>query len=79
MQLKRIDAEVSEQALVKRINRVLAEQDQRVRRTRGERPLRDLGRYWVQDFRRNFAVATNIDLEALGRELGCLSTGEVVV
>ena len=77
--VKLLGAEVSEQALLKRINRVLAKRGQRVRRPRNQRARVDLGPYYVQDFKRNWIVATDIDLEGWGRDLDCLSSGETVV
>ena len=67
---------VSERALIQRINRVLASDDQKVVTTRGARAILDLGYYYVLDWRRNLAVQTDLDLESFGRELGCLKPWE---
>ena len=71
--------DVSEQALLKRINRVLAKRGERVRTPRSQRGRVELGVYYVSDVDRNYIVATDIDLEVWGRDLGCLTTREVVV
>jgi hypothetical protein len=46
--------------------------------TRGERARADLGDFYVVDVDRNFLVATHVDPEAYGRELGVLRQYEVV-
>jgi hypothetical protein len=67
---------VSERALIQRINRVLAKDGQRLRATRGERARLDFGWYWVHELSRNLCLDTHVDLESMGRELGCLKEWE---
>jgi hypothetical protein len=69
---------VSLRALLQRINRKLAAQEECLKATRGERGRHDLGDYYIVDVRRNFVVATHQDPETLGRELGALRPWEAV-
>jgi putative component of toxin-antitoxin plasmid stabilization module len=70
-------------ALVQRIDRRLAKDDQRLGATRSTREgmsnLRlNLGAYYVVDTNRNFVVATHVSPEDLGRELGVLKDWEAL-
>ncbi len=69
---------VSMRALIQRINRALAKEEEVLKTTRGERWFGDLGRHYVMNFNRNFVVAAHVDPEQLGRELKVLKAGEVV-
>lgn len=51
----------SEQALIKRINRILAKEDQKLRKPRGERQRTELGDYYVIDIYKNAIVTLRID------------------
>jgi len=80
---KRNRALVSKRALVQRINRALAHQDQQLRATRGTRSGEgftsdqvELGYYYTVDFRLNCVVEKHVDLEELGRELKVLAAWE---
>ena len=76
--------QVSEAALIARINRKLKHQDEMLRTARRywadghflEHP--DLGRYFVVDLFRNLVIQTHVDLEELGREVGALREFEQV-
>lgn len=73
---------VSAQLLMKRINRQLAKDKHRLRKTRDDqgREQYDLGDYWIQDDSRGGAVLeTYVDLVALGRKLGVLTSREELV
>jgi len=76
---------VSHDALVKRINRKLAREGERLRKTRpcrGEgvsRMWMNCGDFYVIDVRRNFLVDTHVDVEILGRKLGVLAHYERLV
>ena len=63
---------VTTDALVKRINRRLAHDGQRLRTTRGERMIAAVGERWVQDTRRSFVVERDVDVEELAQRLGVL-------
>jgi len=69
---------VAERALIERINRKLIWQAQRLQKARGARDKRELGDWYILDLStyrdpRGYDVIRGIrDLEALGRELGCL-------
>ena len=69
---------VSQSALVRRINRALAPELTRLRKTRGDRWRGDLGDYYVVDDLQNRIIAPHVDPEAFGRELGVLSKHERV-
>jgi hypothetical protein len=67
---------VSPGALVRRINRALADQGERLKTTRGDRWRGDLGDYYVVDLNLNAIVGQHVDLEEFGRELKVLAPGE---
>jgi hypothetical protein len=76
---------VSERALIQRINRKLAEEDQHLRKARGAQAQSNFGSYYIVNQNRNWVVAhaRGVDdgqawLEDLGRELGVLSKWEHV-
>ena len=68
---------VSQSALVKRLNRKLADDGEYLHTLRGMRAFHDLGRYYILRDGNNI-VATHVDPEALGRELGVLRSYETV-
>ena len=70
---------VSIRALIRRINRRLAHKYEILRKTRSHRWWSDLGDYYVLDWNLNFVVASHVDPETLGRELGALKSWETVV
>lgn len=67
---------VSQQALVKRINRKLKQDGQQLKKARGERWKSTTGDYFIVDINRNFIVKTHIDLVEYGREIGALKAYE---
>jgi len=67
---------VSERALVQRINRVLAKEDQALKKTRSSRWRADLGAFYTIDRRHNAIVDRMIDLEEFARELKTLAEYE---
>jgi hypothetical protein len=70
---------VTMSALIRRINRKLGREDEKLRKTRGGmQAFLDLGDYWVHDLRSNFVCRTHVDPEELGRELGVLDAVETV-
>jgi hypothetical protein len=70
---------VSERALIQRINRVLAKQDEVVKTTRGEKAESELGRHYILNFSFNGIMQKDIDIEACGRELKVLRPWEMMV
>jgi hypothetical protein len=69
---------ITESALIKRLNRHLAKQDQQLRK--GRPPFNsDLGEFYIVDLRNNFVSSSNHDLENLGRQEGALAEYEVVL
>lgn len=71
--------EITETALVKRINRKLAPDFEKLRKSRGAREQMGMGEYYVHDCKRNSVMATYVDPVRLGRELGVLQNRETVV
>jgi hypothetical protein len=70
---------VTERALLRRINRKLAKDQEVVRRCReNSRGFHDLGTYYRVDLTTNLVVDTHIDIETLGRELDVLGESESV-
>src|SRR5690242_16328880 len=67
---------VSHSAVIKRINRKLVRDGEMLKLTRGERARNEVGERHILDLARNIVVAVHVDLEALGRELGCLEADE---
>jgi hypothetical protein len=61
---------ISQQALIKRINRKLRQDDEVLRITRGERWKSGLGDFYIHNWRNNFVTAHYVDPVELGRELG---------
>ena len=74
---------VTERALIQRINRVLAKQDEMLKVTRGQRARADLGDWYVLDVQRNTVMRSNmsshLSLEDYGRKLGALQPFEKLV
>jgi hypothetical protein len=65
----------TENALVKRINRVLAREGrcgQVLKKTRGYGMRVEVGDYWIRDLHHNAVVDKFVDIEAMGRSLGAL-------
>jgi hypothetical protein len=72
-------AAVSLRALIQRINRKLALDDEKLKASRGARAIQDLGDYYILDFSRNVISAKYVDPESLGREMEVLAPWESVV
>lgn len=70
--------QVSERALIQRINRRLKRSGEQLRAARSEAAERDLGRHFVVDVNRNAITIQNVDLEKFGRKLGVLQPWEVM-
>jgi hypothetical protein len=66
-------------ALIARINRKLAAEDEVLRVSRGARQLFDLGQYYIVNTRINGITGQNMDPEGVGRELGVIKPYEEVV
>ena len=70
---------VSERALVQRVNRMLAQEDQALKKTRGSRWLNDLGTYYTVDLQHNAILDRMVDLEEFGKNsAGWLSTSALI-
>ena len=69
---------VSMRALLLRINRRLAKDQQVLKTLRGDRYANELGRYYTVHVADNRIAATHVDPEAWGRELGVLAAWEMV-
>ena len=70
---------ISENVLLKRVNRVLKNSDEVLRKAR-RRHEDELGRFYMVDRTQNsnFIVQRDVDVESLARELGVLSPREIV-
>ena len=79
MQEVGIHHEVSERAVLRRVNRALAHQGLRVRKTvHGSRAEFDLGEYFEVDTSHGGCTCANIDLESWARDLGVLKDYETM-
>jgi len=67
---------VNRRALIARMNRALAERDEQVIISRGDRAKTAVGHFWIRDNRRNCVLRRDIDLETYARKLGCLQDYE---
>ena len=67
---------ISEHALMQRINRILKNDMRQLKKTHGKRTRRDVGDYYILDYNRNIIKETFVDIEKLGRRLKVLNTNE---
>ena len=72
MSNKKTKMPVTERALIQRINRKLAADDEVLRTARSERVRLEVGQYYTANVRANCHVRRDTDLEQLGR-VGCHS------
>lgn len=70
--------QVSERALMQRINRVLAKDGERLHKRRGAGHHQDTGDFYIIDIRRNFLAQKDVDIETLGRKKGVLADWEAL-
>jgi hypothetical protein len=64
--------------VIQRINRKLKADLQALKISRTERAQQDCGAYFILDFRKNYLIKHNVDLEKKARELGVLQAWEAV-
>jgi hypothetical protein len=69
---------VTLRAVIQRINRKLAADDEVLKTLRGDRWRGDLGDYYIVNINRNSVTAQHVDPEELGRELGVVRGFEQV-
>jgi len=69
---------ITMRALIQRINRKLAQDDEVLHAARSERARQDVGDYFVVDIRHGGINHKNVDVDALGRDLGVLRPWEEV-
>lgn len=70
---------VSERALIKRINRSLRRNFEKLKKCQEKsRCFNDLGSFYVVDQRNNLFVERHVDIEAFGRDIGVLKTNEML-
>jgi hypothetical protein len=67
---------VSSRALQQRIDRKLASDDLRLKKSRTARERLDLGEYWLLNTRYNVVSEKDVDLTALAKEYGALAAWE---
>jgi hypothetical protein len=70
---------VSERALIQRINRKLAADDEKLKKLRSKRWRSAMGTYFIINVRGNFVNTKHVEIEAYGRELGVLTDWEELV
>ena len=76
---KAMKAPVTVRAVVQRINRKLAHNDEMLRVTRGRQMQQECGDYHIVDFGMKAVVNKDVDPVKLARELGVLADWEAVV
>ena len=76
---KALKVKVAERALIRRINRKLANDQEKLCTTRGDRWRSNLGDYYIVNLYDTTITATNVDPEAMARELGALKQYEEMV
>jgi hypothetical protein len=69
---------VTERALLQRINRKLAADNEVLKRTRGEKMKREFGDYYHLDLMRNCILGSSVDLEKWGREMKVMAEWEAL-
>ena len=69
---------VTERALAQRINRKLAKDGQKLRKSRSGGELSNLGEYYIVDILKNVVTAWNVEIEVLGREINAFAEWEVL-
>ena len=69
---------VTVRALIQRINRKLALQDESLRKARTENVRLTVGDYYIVDVMRNCIAHREVDIEEQGRQLGALKPWETV-
>ena len=69
---------ITQNILLRRINRRWAPNMEQLHKTQGTRWQLELGEYYIKDHRRNALVAHHVDPEQLDRELGVLKDYEQV-
>lgn len=76
--LKHIIMEISERALIARINRKLAHDGEKLRKSRGMQAYTNLGDYYTVDIKTNTLRRWFIDIEEFGREVGVMHRNETL-
>jgi hypothetical protein len=71
-----MERQISEGALIKRINRKLKPEYKQVRTARGFNMEQNYGHFYVLDLYRNMVDCGDVDLQELGRELEVLAPWE---
>jgi hypothetical protein len=72
---------ITTNALIKRLNRKLADREQVIKKSRGISALQNLGEYYLLSWRTNTVDDYHLDVSRLtewGREEGCLAEWESV-
>lgn len=69
---------ITERALMQRINRKLKQDGKQLRTARNEAVERDMGRYFIVDMNRNAITTRRVDPEKLGRKLGVMQPWEAL-
>jgi hypothetical protein len=78
MRMVREKVPVSLRAVLQRINRKLAKEEEVLKKTRGQAALADVGAYYVLNWRRNTIEQWHVDPTTLAQQLGALAGWETV-
>jgi hypothetical protein len=76
---KQVGVPVTMRAVLQRLNRKLAKEDEKMAKARGARARFDLGEYFILDTERNFVKCTNVDPVAFAKDYGVLADWETIV
>jgi hypothetical protein len=69
---------VSERALIQRLNRALAKDDEILKKSRPREGYNQVGDFYVVDFYKGYIVEMDVDIEALARKKGVLAKWEAL-
>lgn len=70
---------VTTRAIIQRINRKLAAEDEVLKVARGANLEQQVGRFYIINYRMNAVMHHDVDPEALGRDLGVLKAWEKMI
>jgi hypothetical protein len=67
---------IDRQAVLRRVNRRLRERGQQMFRSRSERAAREVGDWYIIDFKKSSVTGSGLQLEECARQLGALRAWE---
>ncbi|WP_397569066.1 hypothetical protein [Schlesneria sp. T3-172] len=72
-------SQVSKRAMIQRINRKLSGDDRKLKASRSQGDLDNLGEHYILDLNRNVVVDTHVDIADTAKKLGCITQWEELV